>query len=67
LLATFVVGQTAWQTWTDYFVTWANLREVRFQYNAGPSAVAHYLDASAETDPVVLAGCLDDNDRITFR
>lgn len=67
VLATLVIGQTAWQTWNDYFVTWANLKEVRFQYNAGPSAVAHYLDASPETDPVVLAGLfVDDSDPYNF-
>ena len=68
LLAVLVIGQTAWQTWNDYFVTWANLKEVRFQYNAGPSAVARYLDASAETDPVVLAGLfVDDSDPYNFQ
>jgi len=67
LLAALVIGQTAWQTWNDYFVTWANLKEARFQYNAGPSAVARYLDASPETDPVVLAGLfVDDSDPYNF-
>jgi len=63
LLALLVVGQTAWQTWNDYFVIWANLPQVRFQYNAGPAAAARYLDASADADPVLLAGLFaDDSD-----
>ena len=67
LLAILVVGQTAWQTGNDYFVTWANLPQVRFQYNAGPAAAARYLDASPDTDPVVLAGLFaDDSDPYNF-
>jgi 4-amino-4-deoxy-L-arabinose transferase-like glycosyltransferase len=67
LIAVFVVGQTAWQTWNDYFVTWANLRDVRFQYNAGPAAAARYLDTSADTDPVVLTGLfVEDSDPVNF-
>jgi hypothetical protein len=67
LLAMLVLGQTAWQTWNDYFVTWANLKEARFQYNAGPSTVARYLDASSDADPVVLAGLfVDDSDPYNF-
>jgi len=63
LLALLVLGQTAWQTWNDYFIIWANLPQVRFQYNAGPAAVARYLDASPATDPVILAGLfVDDSD-----
>jgi hypothetical protein len=62
-LALLVIGQTAFQTWNDYFQTWANLPQVRFQYNAGPAAAARYLDASTDTDPVVLAGLfVDDSD-----
>jgi hypothetical protein len=67
LLAILVIGQAAWQTWNDYFVIWANLKEVRFQYNAGPAAVARYLDASSDTDPVILAGLFtDDSDPYNF-
>jgi 4-amino-4-deoxy-L-arabinose transferase-like glycosyltransferase len=67
LLVVLVVGQTAWQTWSDYFVTWAGLPEARFQYNAGPAAAARYLDASADTDPVVLAGLFaEDSDPLNF-
>lgn len=62
-LALVVVGQTALQTWNDYFQIWAHLPQVRFQYNAGPAAAARYLDASADTDPVILAGLfVDDSD-----
>jgi hypothetical protein len=67
LLAVLVIGQTAWRTWNDYFDTWANLRQVRFQYNAGPAAAARYLDASPDTDPVALAGLfVDDSDPYNF-
>jgi hypothetical protein len=67
LLAVLVIGQTAWQTWNDYFVTWADLPDERFQYNAGPAAVARYLDANADTDPVVLTGLfVEDSDPINF-
>jgi hypothetical protein len=63
LMAVLVIGQTAWRTWDDYFDTWANLKEVRFQYNTGPAAAARYLDASPDTDPVALAGLfVDDSD-----
>lgn len=62
-LALAVVGQTALQTWDDYFGTWAHLPQVRFQYNAGPAAAARYLDTSSDSDPVVLAGLfVDDSD-----
>jgi hypothetical protein len=67
LLAILVIGQTAWQTWNDYFHVWANLKQARFQYNAGPSAAARYLDASSDADPVVLAGLfVDDSDPYNF-
>lgn len=67
-LAILVIAQTARQTWNDYFHTWADLREVRFQYNAGPAAAARYLDASTDTDPVILAGLfVDDSDPYNFK
>ena len=66
-LAILVIGQTAIQTWHDYFVEWANLPEARLLYGAGPMASARYLDANADTDPVVLAGLsADDSDPINF-
>jgi 4-amino-4-deoxy-L-arabinose transferase-like glycosyltransferase len=67
LLAILVIGQTAIQTWRDYFVEWANLPEARLLYGAGPMASARYLDANADANPVVLAGLsADDSDPINF-
>ncbi len=49
------LGQTAVTTWHDYFDVWGRNDEVRFQYSAALTAIAHTLDASPEAGPVAVS------------
>ncbi len=43
-------------TCRDYFVRWAAEPDVRYTFQSGLTQAARYLDATAETTPVVMAG-----------
>lgn len=61
------LGQAAVTTWHDYFDVWGNDPEVRFQYSAAHTAIAHALDASADATPVAISGYfVEDADPIIF-
>jgi 4-amino-4-deoxy-L-arabinose transferase-like glycosyltransferase len=67
VIALASLGQTAVTTWHDYFGVWGNDPEVRFQYSAAHTAIAHALDASSEATPVAVSGYfVEDADPIIF-
>ena len=61
------VGQTAVTTWHDYFDVWGRDKEVRFQYSAAHTEIAHALDALSESTPVIVSGdFIEDADPYIF-
>jgi 4-amino-4-deoxy-L-arabinose transferase-like glycosyltransferase len=61
------LGQTAVTTWQDYFDVWGQNREVRFQYSAAQTEIAHTLDASRDASPVIISGLFtEDSDPYIF-
>ncbi|HET7375598.1 MAG TPA: hypothetical protein VFK30_02755, partial [Anaerolineae bacterium] len=67
VIAIVSLGQTAITTQHDYFEVWGNDGDVRFQYSAAHTAIAHALDASSESSPVIVSGYfIEDADPIIF-
>jgi hypothetical protein len=67
VIAAGSLGQTAVTTWHDYFDVWGNDKDVRFQYSADQTAIAHALDASSDTSPVIISGMfVEDSDPYIF-
>lgn len=67
LLAMVSLGQTAITTWHDYFDVWGRDADVRFQYSAALTDLAHTLDASPDTTPVAISSySIEDADPIIF-
>jgi hypothetical protein len=60
-LAGLLIAANAMWTYRDYFVVWPQLAEVRQNYEADLSALAHYLDT--DTDPTPIAVCAPPVDR----
>lgn len=61
------LGQTAVMTWHDYFDVWGRDTDVRFQYSAAQTEIAHTLDASSDATPVIISGdFIEDSDPYIF-
>jgi hypothetical protein len=61
------LGQTAVTTWHDYFEVWGRHPEVRFQYSAALTEIAHTIDASPLQQPVAVSSFfIEDADPIIF-
>ncbi len=60
IVALLIVVNAGW-TYQDYFAGWAQLPEVRQNYQSEVGALAHYLDTT--TDPTPLAVCAPPVDR----
>ncbi len=56
VIAIASLGQTAITTQHDYFDVWGNDGDVRFQYSTDHTAIAHALDASTDSSPVIVSG-----------
>jgi 4-amino-4-deoxy-L-arabinose transferase-like glycosyltransferase len=56
LLAVVSLGQTAITTQHDYFDVWGQDGDVRFQYSAAHTEIAHALDASNDSSAVIISG-----------
>ena len=66
-IALVSLGQTAITTWHDYFEVWGRNAEVRFQYSAALTDIAHTIDASPDTSPVAVSSdFIEDADPIIF-
>lgn len=52
---TFLIGINAWQTYSDYFVTWAAEPDVREVYHTNLREIARYLDAQPDGGPVAIS------------
>ena len=66
-VAVITLGQTALATQHDYFEVWGRNSEVRFQYSASHTAIAHALDASGDATPVAVSGLfIEDADPYIF-
>ncbi|MFN8598718.1 MAG: glycosyltransferase family 39 protein [Anaerolineae bacterium] len=67
LIAVVSLGQTAVTTWHDYFDVWGNNSDVRFQYSAALTDIAHTLNASTDTSPVAVSSFfIEDADPVIF-
>lgn len=66
-VALAALAQTAISTWHDYFEVWGQHEEVRFQYSAALTAIAHTIDASPDQHPVAVSSFfIEDADPIIF-
>jgi len=67
VIAFVSVGQSAVTTWHDYFDVWGRDKDVRFQYSAAHTEIAHALDASSESTPAIISGdFIEDADPYIF-
>lgn len=67
LVAVIPLGQTAITTWHDYFDVWGQYQEVRFQYSAALTAIAHTIDTLPDQSPVAVSSFfIEDADPIIF-
>jgi 4-amino-4-deoxy-L-arabinose transferase-like glycosyltransferase len=56
IVAITSLGQTAITTQHDYFDRWGQDGDVRFQYSTAHTEIAHALDASNDSSPVIISG-----------
>jgi 4-amino-4-deoxy-L-arabinose transferase-like glycosyltransferase len=56
LIAIASLGQTAITTQHDYFEVWGNDGDVRFQYSAAHTEIAHVLDVANDSSPAIISG-----------
>ncbi len=67
VIAVAALAQTAITTWHDYFEVWGQHEEVRFQYSATLTAIAHTIDSSPDQNPVAVSSFfIEDADPIIF-
>ena len=67
LVAIVALAQTAITTWHDYFDVWGQNADVRFQYSAALTDIAHAIDASPDATPVAISSYfIEDADPIIF-
>ena len=55
LITLAALAQTAITTWQDYFEVWGHNDEVRFQYSAALTDIAHTLNATPDHSPVAVS------------
>lgn len=67
LLALLSLGQTAVTTWHDYFEVWGRDADVRFQYSAALTDIAHAIEMSPDATAVAISSFfIEDADPIIF-
>lgn len=67
MIAIVALGQTAITTWRDYFDVWGQSKDVRFQYSAELTDIAHTIEAAPDQSPVAVSSYfIEDADPIIF-